>query len=148
VTEPHATSEKRRGYVDLVIGSSWRRGSARATAGRTKLSLSEVALQAGVSRRALPLVSIKGLLLEAFESMSARCRQRYHRATAGHGEREIDAALRVIVEYQTLVFGRATGRIEPEVVIAQLACCSFLSSSALAEAKCRRRRSRQARDRD
>ncbi|HYO05183.1 MAG TPA: TetR/AcrR family transcriptional regulator [Mycobacterium sp.] len=96
-----------------VLGSS----------GQTKLSLSEVALQAGVSRPTLyRWFASKDELLAAFG--------RYERdmfdsginhATSGlRGNERLDAALRFIVEYQQSYSGVRLVDIEPEVVIAQL----------------------------
>jgi AcrR family transcriptional regulator len=92
--------------------------------GQTKLSLSEVALQAGVSRPTLyRWFSSKQELLDGFG--------RYERdmfdggiskATAGlRGTEKLDAALRFIVAYQQSYSGVRLVDIEPEVVIAQLA---------------------------
>ena len=92
--------------------------------GQTKLSLSEVALQAGVSRPTLyRWFSSKQELLDGFG--------RYERdmfdtgisqATAGlRGTEKLDAALRFIVAYQQSYSGVRLIDIEPEVVIAQLA---------------------------
>jgi AcrR family transcriptional regulator len=91
--------------------------------GQTKLSLSEVALQAGVSRPTLyRWFSSKQELLDGFG--------RYERdmfdtgisqATAGlRGTEKLDAALRFIVAYQQSYSGVRLIDIEPEVVIAQL----------------------------
>src|SRR4051794_198921 len=91
--------------------------------GQTKLSLSEVAMQAGVSRPTLyRWFASKEELLDAFG--------RYERemfdsgvgkATAGlRGNEKLDAALRFIVEYQRAYSGVRVIDIEPEVVIAQL----------------------------
>jgi AcrR family transcriptional regulator len=97
-----------------VLGSS----------GQTKLSLSEVALQAGVSRPTLyRWFASKNELLDAFG--------RYERdmfdsgiskATAGlRGNEKLDGALQFIVKYQQSYSGVRLVDIEPEVVIAQLA---------------------------
>lgn len=91
--------------------------------GQTKLSLSEVALQAGVSRPTLyRWFADKQQLLTAFG--------RYERdefdngiskATAGlRGTEKLDAALRFIVDYQRAYSGVRLVDIEPEVVIAQV----------------------------
>lgn len=91
--------------------------------GQAKLSLSEVAAQAGVSRPTLyRWFASKGELLAAFG--------RYERemfesgtslATAGlRGNEKLDAALRFIVEYQRSYSGVRLVDIEPQVVIAQL----------------------------
>lgn len=91
--------------------------------GQTKLSLSEVALQAGVSRPTLyRWFSSKQELLDGFG--------RYERdmfdsgisqATAGlRGTEKLDAALSFIVAYQQSYSGVRLIDIEPEIVIAQL----------------------------
>jgi AcrR family transcriptional regulator len=94
-----------------------------ARSGQTKLSLSEVALQAGVSRPTLyRWFASKSDLLDAFgayerdlfdDGVSA--------ATAGlRGTEKLDAALRFIVDYQQSYSGVRMVDIEPEVVIPQL----------------------------
>jgi len=91
--------------------------------GQTKLSLSEVALQAGVSRPTLyRWFSSKTELLDAF---SVYERQMFDtgvsRVTAGlRGTEKLDAALQFIVSYQQSYSGVRLIDIEPEVVIAQL----------------------------
>ena len=91
--------------------------------GQTKLSLSEVALQAGVSRPTLyRWFADKGELLHAFGVYE---REMFDtgigRATADlRGNEKLDAALRFIVEYQHSYSGVRLVDIEPEVVIAQL----------------------------
>lgn len=91
--------------------------------GQAKLSLSEVALQAGVSRPTLyRWFADKQELLSAFG--------RYERemfdngisaATAGlRGSEKLDAALQFIVSYRQSYSGVRVVAIEPEVVIAQL----------------------------
>lgn len=91
--------------------------------GMTKLSLSEVALQAQVSRPTLyRWFASKRDLLDAFVVWE---RQYYERAVADAtaelppGER-LDAALRVIVEYQQSYPGLRMIDIEPEQVIKRL----------------------------
>ena len=84
--------------------------------GQTKLSLSEVALQAGVSRPTL---------YRWFDAFGVYEREMFDtgigRATAGlRGAEKLDAALRFIVEYQHSYSGVRLVDIEPEVVIAQL----------------------------
>jgi AcrR family transcriptional regulator len=80
--------------------------------GQTKLSLSEVALQAGVSRPTLyRWFASKEELLRAF-SVYER-----HMFDSGIG---LDAALRFIVSYQQSYSGVRLIDIEPEVVITQL----------------------------
>ncbi|MEZ0365568.1 TetR/AcrR family transcriptional regulator [Mycobacterium sp. pUA109] len=91
--------------------------------GQTKLSLSEVALQAGVSRPTLyRWFASKEDLLAAFGAFE---RQTFDvgigRATAGlRGTAKLDAALRFIVDYQHSYSGVRIVDIEPEVVIKQL----------------------------
>jgi AcrR family transcriptional regulator len=92
--------------------------------GQTKLSLSEVALQAGVSRPTLyRWFASKGELLDAFGDYEREMFDTgISRATAGlRGTEKLDAALRFIVEYQHSYSGVRLVDIEPEVVIAQLA---------------------------
>jgi AcrR family transcriptional regulator len=91
--------------------------------GRTKLSLSEVALQAGVSRPTLyRWFADKNELLDAFGRYEREMFDTgISRATAGlRGNEKLDAALRFIVEYQRAYSGVRLVDIEPEVVIAQL----------------------------
>ena len=74
-----------------------------ARSGQTKLSLSEVALQAGVSRPTLyRWFASKGELLDAFGVYEREMFDTgISRATAGlRGTEKLDAALRFIVEYQ------------------------------------------------
>src|SRR6478672_11428874 len=71
--------------------------------GMTKLSLSEVALQAGVSRPTLyRWFASKGELLDAFGVFEREMFDNgISRATAGlRGTEKLDGALRFIVEYQ------------------------------------------------
>jgi AcrR family transcriptional regulator len=92
--------------------------------GLTKLSLSDVAAQAGVSRPTLyRWFASKEELLAAFGVYE---RQMFEtgisRATAGlRGFDKLDAALRFIVEYQQSYSGVRIVDVEPEVTIAQLA---------------------------
>jgi AcrR family transcriptional regulator len=91
--------------------------------GQAKLSLSEVALQAGVSRPTLyRWFASKETLLDAF---GAHERQAFDiglsRATAGlHGPKKLDAALKFIAEYQQSYSGVRLVDVEPEVAITQL----------------------------
>jgi AcrR family transcriptional regulator len=91
--------------------------------GMTKLSFSEVALQAGVSRPTLyRWFASKEELLDAFGMWE---RQMYDRgiakATAGlRGMEKLDAAMRFIVEYQQSYSGVRMVDIEPGHVIGQL----------------------------
>ena len=90
--------------------------------GQTKLSLSEVALQAGVSRPT-PYRWFADKQ-ELFDAFSAHQREMFDtgmsRATAGvRGIQKLDAELRFIVEYQQSYSGVRPVDIEPEVVVAQ-----------------------------
>ena len=92
--------------------------------GQTKLSLSEVALQAGVSRPTLyRWFASKEELLDAFSVYERHMFDSgISRATAGlRGTDKLDAALQFIVSYQQSYSGVRVIDIEPEVVIAQLA---------------------------
>ncbi|CAN5235177.1 TetR/AcrR family transcriptional regulator [soil metagenome] len=109
--------------------SSSRQRILRATAevlarsGQSKLSLSEVATQAGVSRPTLyRWFASKTELLDAFGAFERDMfDQGVSRATAGlRGNDRLDAALRFIVEYQQSYSGVRVVDIEPEVTIAQL----------------------------
>lgn len=95
-----------------------------ARSGQTKLSLSEVALQAGVSRPTLyRWFASKTELLDAFGAYEREMFDTgISRATAGlRGTDKLDAALQFIVSYQqTYSGGVRLIDIEPEVVIAQL----------------------------
>jgi AcrR family transcriptional regulator len=92
--------------------------------GMMKLSLSEVALQAGVSRPTLyRWFASKDELLDAFGLWE---RHNFDsgvaRATAGlRGSERLDAALSFIVEYQQSYSGVRMIDIEPEHVIRQMA---------------------------
>ena len=92
--------------------------------GMSKLSLSEVALQAGVSRPTLyRWFSDKRELIDAFVVWE---RQYYERAVADATTdlpacERLDAALRVIVEYQQSYPGLRMIDIEPAQVIRRLA---------------------------
>ncbi|CDQ43045.1 TetR family transcriptional regulator [Mycolicibacterium neoaurum] len=91
--------------------------------GQTKLSLSEVALQAGVSRPTLyRWFASKEELLRAFGAYESEMFDTgMSNATAGlRGTEKLDAALRFIVEYQQAYSGVRVVDIEPEVVIAEL----------------------------
>lgn len=91
--------------------------------GKTKLSLSDVAAQAGVSRPTLyRWFASKEALLAAFSSYE---RQEFQsglsKATAGlDGVDRLDAALRFIVDYQHSYSGVRMVDIEPEHTIAEL----------------------------
>jgi AcrR family transcriptional regulator len=91
--------------------------------GMTKLSLSEVALQAGVSRPTLyRWFDSKRDLLDAFVVWERRFYEHaVAEATAGVPQSErLDAALRVIVEYQQSYPGLRMVDIEPAQVIKRL----------------------------
>jgi AcrR family transcriptional regulator len=91
--------------------------------GMTKLSLSEVALQAGVSRPTLyRWFASKEELLDAFGLWERRMFDAgIAKATAGlRGRRRLDAALRFIVEYQQSYSGYRMVDVEPGHVIGQL----------------------------
>ncbi|CAJ1586910.1 TetR/AcrR family transcriptional regulator [[Mycobacterium] wendilense] len=91
--------------------------------GQAKLSLSDVAQQAGVSRPTLyRWFASKEALLDAFAVYE---RQMFDtgisRATAGlRGSDRLDGALQFIVDYQHSYSGVRAVDIEPEVVIARL----------------------------
>lgn len=92
--------------------------------GQTKLSLSEVAMQAGVSRPTLyRWFSDKQALLAAFGVHEKEVFETgIARATAGlRGTDRVNAAMRFIVEDQQWYSGVRLVDIEPEVVIARLA---------------------------
>lgn len=94
-----------------------------ARSGQTKLSLSEVALQAGVSRPTLyRWFASKEELLEAFGVYEREMFDNgIGQATVGlRGAEKLDAALQFIVQYQQSYSGVRLVDIEPEVVIAQL----------------------------
>ena len=91
--------------------------------GQTKLSLSEVAAQAGVSRPTLyRWFASKEELLHAFGLYEREMFDSgISKATAGlRGNEKLDAALRFIVSYQLSYSGVRVIDIEPEVVIKQL----------------------------
>jgi AcrR family transcriptional regulator len=91
--------------------------------GQTKLSLSEVALQADVSRPTLyRWFASKQELLEAFGRFERQMFENgMSRAVAGlRGADMLDAALTFIVAYQQAYSGSRFVDIEPEVAIAQL----------------------------
>jgi AcrR family transcriptional regulator len=95
-----------------------------ARSGQTKLSLSEVAMQAGVSRPTLyRWFASKEELLYAFGLYEREMFDSgISKATAGlRGNEKLDAALEFIVSYQQSYSGVRMVDIEPEVVIAQLA---------------------------
>jgi len=88
-----------------------------------KLSLSDVAAQAGVSRPTLyRWFASKQELLAAFASYEERIfNSGISMATAGlDGPEKLDAALRFIVDYQHSYTGARMADVEPEYVIARL----------------------------
>ncbi|BBY29346.1 TetR/AcrR family transcriptional regulator [Mycolicibacterium sediminis] len=94
-----------------------------ARSGQTKLSLSDVAMQAGVSRPTLyRWFASKEELLDAFGAYEQHMFDSgLSTATAGlRGNEKLDAALRFIVQFQQSYSGVRVIDIEPEVVIAQL----------------------------
>ncbi len=94
-----------------------------ARSGQTKLSLSEVALQAGVSRPTLyRWFADKQALLDAFGVYEREMFQTgIATATAGlRGTERVDAAMQFIVAYQQSYSGVRLIDIEPGVVIGQL----------------------------
>jgi AcrR family transcriptional regulator len=113
-----------------TVDSSSRERILAATAevlgrnGRTKLSLSDVALQAGVSRPTLyRWFASKDELLDAFTVWE---RQSFERTVAEatadlRGRDRLDAVLRVIVEYQQSYPGLRMVDVEPAHVIKRLA---------------------------
>lgn len=109
-----STSERILAATAEVLGRS----------GTTKLSLSDVAIEAGVSRPTLyRWFDSKRVLLDAFVLWE---RQFYERAIAKAAaglppEEHLDAALRIIVSYQQSYPGLRMVDIEPEHVIKRLA---------------------------
>lgn len=92
--------------------------------GLTKLNLSDVAAQAGVSRPTLyRWFASKEELLAAFGAYEHQMFDTgMGRATAGlRGAAKLDAALRFIVEYQQSYSGVRIIDVEPEVTIGRLA---------------------------
>jgi AcrR family transcriptional regulator len=92
--------------------------------GMTKLSLSEVALQAGVSRPTLyRWFASKQELLDSFGLWERRMYESgVAKATAGlRGQDKVDAALKFIVDYQHSYPGLRMVDVEPAHVIGRLA---------------------------
>lgn len=90
--------------------------------GKRKLSLSDVAAQAGVSRPTLyRWFGSKENLLSAFAAYERHLFNRgLATATAGlTGVDKLDAALRFIVDYQNAYSGASMADVEPEHVIAE-----------------------------
>ncbi|CAJ1510428.1 TetR/AcrR family transcriptional regulator [[Mycobacterium] burgundiense] len=113
-----------------VEGSSSRQRILRATAevlarnGQTKLSLSEVAAQAGVSRPTLyRWFASKDELLTAFGAYEKKgFDDGIIGATAGlRGTDRLDAALRYIVSFQQSYSGVRIIDVEPEAAISRIA---------------------------
>lgn len=94
-----------------------------ARSGQTKLSLSEVAAHAGVSRPTLyRWFASKDELLSAFSAFEHRVfDDGMNKATAGlRGNDRLEAALRFIVSYQQSYSGVRIVDVEPEAAIARL----------------------------
>ncbi|ACC38856.1 MULTISPECIES: TetR/AcrR family transcriptional regulator [Mycobacterium] len=118
------------GAIDTTDGdTSTRQRILAATAevlarsGKTKLSLSEVAAQAGVSRPTLyRWFASKEELLATFSRYERQVFESgLSKATAGlKGVDKLDAALRFIVDYQYSYSGVRMVDIEPELVISQM----------------------------
>jgi AcrR family transcriptional regulator len=111
----HDTSTRRR-----ILAAT---NEVLARNGQTKLSLSEVAAQAGVSRPTLyRWFASKEELLHAFGLYEREMFDSgMSKATAGlRGNEKLDSALRFIVSYQLSYSGVRLIDIEPEVVIKQL----------------------------
>ena len=113
----------------LEIDTSTRQRILAATAevlarsGKTKLSLSEVATQAGVSRPTLyRWFASKEELMSAFSRYEREIFEKgLAKATAGlKGGERLDAALRFIVDYQYSYSGVRMVDIEPEHVLSQM----------------------------
>ena len=91
--------------------------------GMTKLSLSEVALQAGVSRPTLyRWFASKDELIAAFAVWEGQMFERgvASASAAAPADEKLDAALKFIVEYQQSYPGLRMADIEPELVIKRL----------------------------
>ena len=91
--------------------------------GRTKLSLSEVALQAGVSRPTLyRWFASKRELIDAFTLWEGQTYERgVAEAMAGlRGRERLDAALKFVVDYQQSYPGLRMVDVEPALVIGRL----------------------------
>lgn len=102
--------------------------------GHAKLSLSDVAAQAGVSRPTLyRWFESKRDLLDAFGRYEHEMFDiRFNAATAGlRGTARLDAALRFIVDYQQSYSGVRLVDIEPAVAIEQLSTVMPLIRSRL-----------------
>ena len=87
------------------------------------MSLSEVALEAGLSRPTLYrwFASKEDLLREVADHERRLFRTGINRVTAGlRGAEKLDAALQFIVDYQRSYSGVRVVDVEPEVSIAQL----------------------------
>lgn len=89
----------------------------------SKLSLSEVALEAGLSRPTLYrwFASKEDLLRAVADHERTLFRTGINRVTAGlRGTEKLDAALQFIVEYQRSYSGVRVVDVDPEISIAQL----------------------------
>lgn len=110
----HATKQRILSATAEVLGRH----------GMTKLSLSAVAAEAGVSRPTLyRWFASKKDLLDAFVVWERHMYERgVAEATAGlSGEQRLDAALRLIVSYQQSYPGLRMADVEPGLVIKRLA---------------------------
>ncbi|MDA4110570.1 TetR/AcrR family transcriptional regulator [Mycolicibacterium holsaticum] len=120
MTMPHSSAEPDIPTRERLLAAT---AEVLGRHGMTKLSLSDVALEAGVSRPTLyRWFASKRELLDAFVVWE---RQFYERAvadaTADLPEHErLDAALRVIVDYQHSYPGLRMIDVEPERVIKRL----------------------------
>ncbi|CAN5697508.1 TetR/AcrR family transcriptional regulator [soil metagenome] len=120
-----------RAWTDVAGGdASTRQRILAATAevlgrtGHSKLSFSDVALNAGLSRPTLyRWFASKADLLEAFGVYERQLFERnITRATDGlRGKERLDAALRFIVDYQQSYSGARLVDVEPGLAITQLA---------------------------
>lgn len=125
MNEPQALSDGNGSHEDTSTRARILAATAEVLghSGQTKLSLSEVALQAGVSRPTLyRWFASKDELLAAFGQYERNMFDSgISRATAGlRGNDKLDAALQFVVQYQQSYSGVRLVDIEPEVVIAQL----------------------------
>jgi AcrR family transcriptional regulator len=129
-TRERDTSAELAGVIEDEADTSTSERILAATAevlgrnGLTKLSLSEVALQAGVSRPTLyRWFASKEELLDAFGIWERDMYDRgVARATAGlRGTEKLDAALKFIVAYQHSYSGVRMIDVEPEHIIKQMA---------------------------
>ncbi len=115
ITEPDTTTTRER-LLEATVEVLARRGNR-------KLSLSDVAATAGVSRPTLyRWFPSKEALLEAFGAYE---QQKYdagiaHAVSGLHGDARLDAVLRFIVEFQHTYSLRRIVDLEPEHVVHQM----------------------------